>query len=711
MNCFNVSDRASRSAARFAIGMGIVAALFPIVGLAQIVTVADGDVQSNTSSATIDQLLVTGTGPLGNPSTYSANAPLSVLQDFDVSNFGVFNVNADVTVAYGGWVSGGGVLNLNSGTLSSPGGLTVMGPAGSITRTAGAYSVAGIDLSEGASLAYTPADSVSSFVSVWNGSQLTLGRDLDMTATGGALYLSGTGALVRSGYSYGVSDLSLSGTATLTYTGSDSIAANLTVSEGGSLVLAKDFSISDLLSLSGSGALVHNGHNWSSDRLSLGAGAALSYGSGDSVTTAVTIYDGGTLSLQKGLDLTTDLQLNGPAAALVRGGHSFSASGLLVTASAALTIIGNDEVRTSVTVSDGGQVTLAGHLILSHTNTFATTSIMVTGSASSLVTGTFNYAAHELVLRDGPSLAYRPGDQITTSVSAENGSTLTLERDLVLTNTLWLTGSGGLVTGTHAYAAANLTLGNGATLAYRPGDDLTGSAYVWGGATLTLERNLSLANVLYLSGSGALVRNTESVAANTLSLTNGATFGYRAGDAITTSIDVANGASLTLLNPLALGGELSLSGSGSLVANGHAYSVGSLRLQNGATAGFGSGDQISGFLNISGSGSGLLATSPLVLTSLSIGTDSLLTLANGFSGTGGPGAWALAVDGDQLTTLNNYLAQNLIAFIGVAGTPIYDADTNKTYMITAVPEPSTWAMALAGLACGGWMMRRRHNAK
>ncbi|MFM8377917.1 MAG: PEP-CTERM sorting domain-containing protein [Planctomycetia bacterium] len=704
MNLFNVSDRASRGAVRCAIVMGIVAALCPVAASAQTVTVADGDVQSNATSATIDQLVVTGTGPQGNPSTYSADAPLSVLQDFNVNNFGVFNVNADVTTTYGGSVSGGGVLNLNSGTLSSPGGLTVMGPAGSITRTGGAYSLGGLNLSDGASLAYTPADSVSFYVSMANGSQLTLGRDLDMTAGGGSLYLSGTGALVRNGYSYGVSDLSLSGTATLTYTGSDSISANLTVSEGGSLVLTKDFSISDLLSLSGSGTLVRTGHNWSSDRLSLGAGAALSYGIGDSVTTAVQISDGSTLTLEKDLLLETSLQLNGPAAALVRGGHSFSTQELTVTAGAELTFTENDDVRNQVTIDEGGQMTLAGNLFLSSTINF--TSIMVRGSASGLVTGTFNYAADELGLRDGPSLAYRPGDQITTTVSAENGSTLTLERDLVLTNTLWLTGSGALVTGTHAYSAANLTLGNGSTLDYRAGDDLTGSAYVWGGATLTLERNLSLANVLSLSGSGALVRTTESVAANTLSLTNGATFEYRAGDAITTSIDVENGASLTLLNPLALTGAVSLSGSGSLVANGHAYSVGSLRLQNGATAGFGAGDQISGFLNLSGEGSGLLATSPLALTSLSIGTGSLLTLANGFSGTGGPGAWALSVDGDQLTTLNDYLAQNLIVFIGDAGTPIYDADTNKTYLITAVPEPSTVAMALAGLACGGFSMWR-----
>jgi len=31
--------------------------------------------------------------------------------------------------------------------------------------------------------------------------------------------------------------------------------------------------------------------------------------------------------------------------------------------------------------------------------------------------------------------------------------------------------------------------------------------------------------------------------------------------------------------------------------------------------------------------------------------------------------------------------------------------------ITAVPEPSTYAMALAGLACGGWQMWRRRRLK
>jgi hypothetical protein len=32
-----------------------------------------------------------------------------------------------------------------------------------------------------------------------------------------------------------------------------------------------------------------------------------------------------------------------------------------------------------------------------------------------------------------------------------------------------------------------------------------------------------------------------------------------------------------------------------------------------------------------------------------------------------------------------------------------------TGAISVVPEPSTYAMALAGLACGGWGIRRRRK--
>ena len=37
-------------------------------------------------------------------------------------------------------------------------------------------------------------------------------------------------------------------------------------------------------------------------------------------------------------------------------------------------------------------------------------------------------------------------------------------------------------------------------------------------------------------------------------------------------------------------------------------------------------------------------------------------------------------------------------------------DEGFGFRLAAVPEPSTWAMALAGLACGGWMLRRQKPA-
>jgi len=44
---------------------------------------------------------------------------------------------------------------------------------------------------------------------------------------------------------------------------------------------------------------------------------------------------------------------------------------------------------------------------------------------------------------------------------------------------------------------------------------------------------------------------------------------------------------------------------------------------------------------------------------------------------------------------------------GASGTGHYDGAFNLTF--AAVPEPSTYAMTLAGLACGGWQMVRRRK--
>jgi hypothetical protein len=39
--------------------------------------------------------------------------------------------------------------------------------------------------------------------------------------------------------------------------------------------------------------------------------------------------------------------------------------------------------------------------------------------------------------------------------------------------------------------------------------------------------------------------------------------------------------------------------------------------------------------------------------------------------------------------------------------PMSQEDVTEGFRIAAVPEPSTWALGLMGIACGGWVVRRR----
>ena len=59
-------------------------------------------------------------------------------------------------------------------------------------------------------------------------------------------------------------------------------------------------------------------------------------------------------------------------------------------------------------------------------------------------------------------------------------------------------------------------------------------------------------------------------------------------------------------------------------------------------------------------------------------------------------------------TQNNGIAETYFTDIGpliISG----HTDQAATFTVSAVPEPSTYAMALAGLACGGYSMWRRRK--
>lgn len=131
--------------------IGLAIAAMPGRGVvAQDISVTGGDVQSNSTSASYNSLTVSGTSAGGSPSTYTADAPLSVSPyGITVSDKGVFNANADVTVNGTPWYLGtmnvsNGVLNLNSGTLALSNSLTLNA---TVSQAGGHYAASQLDLS------------------------------------------------------------------------------------------------------------------------------------------------------------------------------------------------------------------------------------------------------------------------------------------------------------------------------------------------------------------------------------------------------------------------------------------------------------------------------------------------------------------------------------------------------------------------------------
>ena len=75
----------------------------------------------------------------------------------------------------------------------------------------------------------------------------------------------------------------------------------------------------------------------------------------------------------------------------------------------------------------------------------------------------------------------------------------------------------------------------------------------------------------------------------------------------------------------------------------------------------------------------------------------------------------LSVSTNNGTNWTNYttgsgLGSNTVRGVYAAGSTIYAATNGGLSVgVVAVPEPSTYAMALAGLACGGYLVRRRRK--
>jgi len=200
----------------------------PVV--AQNVVVSDGDVQSNSTPATYDSIDVFGTDANSHPSTYSANATLTLTGFLYARDFGVFNANADVSTDSAS-ASTGGVINFNAGILTAQS-LAFNGP-GSVTRSGGLYSTNSLTLSNGAALGYDTGDTIDNAVSLASGAALTLAEDLNLS---GGIDVDGAAtSLASAGHAISASYLNVSHGATVTLDQNLTLSGNLSLDNGGSI--------------------------------------------------------------------------------------------------------------------------------------------------------------------------------------------------------------------------------------------------------------------------------------------------------------------------------------------------------------------------------------------------------------------------------------------------------------------------------------------
>jgi fibronectin-binding autotransporter adhesin len=251
------------------------------------------------------------------------------------------------------------------------------------------------------------------------------------------------------------------------------------------------------------------------------------------------------------------------------------------------------------------------------------------------------------------------------------------------------------------------TLTNNGTLIFNRSDASTYSGIIsgtgavtkQGGGTLTLNGANSYSGATTISGGVLALSGTGSVGTGDLNLGYGGVFDLTAltsgtyslpstGDLIGSGTLTGNGHTLAVLGAfqpgnspgtvtLDTGFTLDLSGATSTTFDitDPLFTAGTYDLVNG------NGSMIfGGVLNLAFSGG-----------SYADGTDVLQLFAN----TGG-------FSGDFTSVVSTGLAE------GQAAT--FNKDTGFI-SITAVPEPSTYAMALAGLACGGWQMWRRRRLR
>jgi autotransporter-associated beta strand protein/T5SS/PEP-CTERM-associated repeat protein len=600
------------------------------------------------------------------------------------------------TVSSGTWASSGDLVVGSYGT----GTLNVTG--GSVTNTRGflgslAGSVGTATVSSG-----TWANSSDLLVGVSGTGTLTM--------SGGLVTVAG----VLSRGTNGTINLDAGGTLQIGTGGVGGWLGVSTLTNNGTLIFNRSNASTYSGIISGSGAFTKQG----AGTLTL---------SGNNTYTGPTVVSGGTVSLQGAGDISSSSGVDlASGAALVVGSASGDRTLQMLTGSAGSFV---DVGSRTLTVGNASSGTFAGGMAGSGGGLTKAGSGSLTLSGSNSFTGQTTVSAGTLVLDSGNALAP------TAAVVVNSSATLQANQPIRIG---YLDSSGTVIGGGNLSSTLTVTrsgnIGGIANGTDSQGTFAAGIAKLGTGTSTVNQANTYTGLTWVREGTLAMGVSNAFAAASDLTVDSGATFD-RAGFSQTVTNAVVNGG----VGNSSAGGLLTvtgtLSGSGSvngatLVNRVHAPGNspgiqtfnGDLTYVGGAAvewelASNTTGDPGTNYDQIVLPTGNLLFSGSTTLDLSFDGADSTVAWSDPFwdsdrawmvydLGTGTTTGFAsLLLGGSLLDSLGNALLETRGAF----STSLVGQDVFLSYTAVPVPEPSSYAMALAGLACGGYSLFRRRK--
>ena len=534
------------------------------------------------------------------------------------------------------------------------------------------------------------------------------------TATAGVFTNNSNGDTISSA-------MTLSGTSTFTTGDLHNLSLTGAMSGSGAVIFAQATpGATDSVYIAGSnsysgGTVIQGGYVQTGARTPANTSNSSAFGSG-----SVTIRDTGTLLVRNNSVVTNGITVSGTGMAGSAVMGSFGTAGS--------------------TAEIQGPITLAGSV------QFTTASSAATDTASKLLlSGPIDLGANTLTLRSGVRNGETAGllIQVTGTVSGSGG--------VVIDGAVG--GSRVLMTGNNSYSGGT-TISTG-TLAVGSSTALgTGSLTITPSGTGVLDLNGQALQVGALSGnSTAIIQSTAGAASLTTSSSSNTTYaGTIQNGSGVVGLTKAGSGILTLSGSNTYTGATAVNG-GQLFVNGQ---LGTTAVAVNASGLLGGSGTILGNVTVGSSGTLAPGNSPGVLTvgslSLSDGSHTLMeitgtsaSLYDQIVGTGSGGltyggTLDLVMSGSYATGTTFHLFSNFsspstsdfaavgldatdeyagLTFTGTNGVWTSTWTTNQQRLVfttgtgdlVVVPEPSTYAMGLAGLAYGGWQMMRRRRLR